>query len=94
MRWVGNVAQMGEERKVYKVLERKPEGKSPLEIPRHRWVDGVKMDLREISWDVVEWVHLAQDRDWWCNRVSFVCLSTNDRSFFYVTAFLRFFFIQ
>jgi hypothetical protein len=40
---------MGEERKVYKVLVVKPEGKSPPGIPRHRWVDGIRMDLREIG---------------------------------------------
>jgi hypothetical protein len=31
----------------------------------HRWEDGIKMDLREIGWEGVEWVLLAQDRDWW-----------------------------
>jgi hypothetical protein len=36
---------MGEERKVYKVLVGKPEGKRPLERPRHRWEDGIRMDL-------------------------------------------------
>jgi hypothetical protein len=41
MRWVGLVACMGEERKVYKVLVGKPEGKRPLERPRHRWEDGI-----------------------------------------------------
>jgi hypothetical protein len=39
---------MGEERKVYKVLVGKPEGKRPLGRPRHRWEDGIRMDLREI----------------------------------------------
>jgi hypothetical protein len=40
---------MGEERKVYKVLVRKPEGKRPLGRPKRRWEDGVRMDLREIG---------------------------------------------
>jgi hypothetical protein len=40
---------MGEERKVYKVLVGKPEGKRPLGRPRRRWEDGIKMDLREIG---------------------------------------------
>jgi hypothetical protein len=40
---------MGEERKVYKVLVGKPEGRRPLGRPRHRWEDGVRMDLREIG---------------------------------------------
>jgi hypothetical protein len=65
MRWVGHVAHMGEGRNVYRVLVGKPEGKSPLERPRHRWEDGIKIDLREIGWGGVEWIHLAQDRDHW-----------------------------
>jgi hypothetical protein len=44
------VARMGEERKVFKVLVGKPEGKRPLERPRRRWEDGIRMDLREIGW--------------------------------------------
>jgi hypothetical protein len=40
---------MGEERKVYKVLVGKPEGKRPLGRPRLRWEDGIRMDLREIG---------------------------------------------
>jgi hypothetical protein len=40
---------MGEETKVYKVLMGKPEGKRPLERPRHRWEDAIRMDLREIG---------------------------------------------
>jgi hypothetical protein len=49
MRWVGHVAHMGEDRKVYKVLVGRPERKRPLRRPRHRWEDGIGMDLREIS---------------------------------------------
>jgi hypothetical protein len=45
MRWAGLVACMGEERKVYKVLVGKPEGKRPLGRPRRRWEDGIRMDL-------------------------------------------------
>jgi hypothetical protein len=37
----------------------------PLERPRHRWEDGIKMDLGEIDWGGVEWIHLAEDRDHW-----------------------------
>jgi hypothetical protein len=40
---------LGEERKVYKVLVGKPEGKRPLGRPRRRWEDGVRMDFREIG---------------------------------------------
>jgi hypothetical protein len=46
MRWAGHVARMGEERKVYKVLMGKPEGKRPLGRPRRRWEDRIRMDLR------------------------------------------------
>jgi hypothetical protein len=46
MRWVWNVACMGEERKVYKVLVGKPKGKRPLGRLRHRWEDGIKINLR------------------------------------------------
>jgi hypothetical protein len=54
---------MGEERKVYKVLVAKPEGKTPLGRPRRRWEDGIRMDLREIGWVCVDWIRLAQNRD-------------------------------
>jgi hypothetical protein len=37
--------------------------KETLGRPRRRWVDNIKMDLREIIWDVVDWIGLAQDRD-------------------------------
>jgi hypothetical protein len=43
MRWAGHVARMGQERKVYKVLAGKPEGKRPLRRPRHRWKDEIRM---------------------------------------------------
>jgi hypothetical protein len=49
MRWAGHVARMGEERKVYKVLVGKPEGKRSLGRPSRRWEDGIRMDLREIG---------------------------------------------
>jgi hypothetical protein len=43
----------------------KPEGKRPLGSPTHRWVDNIKMDLREIGWDGRDWIELAQDGDQW-----------------------------
>jgi hypothetical protein len=52
MRWAGHVARTGEERKVYRVLVRKLEGKRPLGRPRRRWENGIRMDLREIGWGV------------------------------------------
>jgi hypothetical protein len=65
MVWAGHVARMGEERKVYKVLVWKSEGKRPLGRPRRRWENGVRMDLRETGWEDDEWVQLAQDRGQW-----------------------------
>jgi hypothetical protein len=43
----------------------KREGKRPLGRPRHRWVDNIKMDFREIEWGGMDWIDLAQDRDQW-----------------------------
>jgi hypothetical protein len=56
---------MGEGRNVYRILVGKSEGKRLLERPRRRWEDGIKMDLRETGWGIVEWIHLAQDWDRW-----------------------------
>jgi hypothetical protein len=50
---------VGEERKVYKVLVGKPEGKRPLGRPRRRWEDGIRMDLREIGLGGVDWIRLS-----------------------------------
>jgi hypothetical protein len=52
MRWAGYVVRMGEERKVYRVWEGKPEGKRPLGRPRRKLEDWIRMDLREIDWRV------------------------------------------
>jgi hypothetical protein len=65
MRWAGHVARMGEGRNVYSVLWESPKEKYH-ERPRRRCEDGIKVDLREIGWGGVEWIHLVQDRDrWW-----------------------------
>jgi hypothetical protein len=63
IRWAGHVARMGEGRNVYRVLMGKPEGKRPLERPRRRREDGIKMDLTEIGWGGVEWIYLPQVKD-------------------------------
>ena len=65
MRWAGHVARMGEERGVYRVLVRKPEGRRPLGRPRRRWVDNIRMDLQEVGCGYMDWIGLAQDRDSW-----------------------------
>jgi hypothetical protein len=65
MRWAGHVAHTEQERKVYKILVGKPEGKRPLGRRRRRWEDGVRMDLKENDWECVEWIQLAQVRGQW-----------------------------
>jgi len=55
-----------------KTLGRKPEGKRPLGKPRRRWEGNIRMDLSEIGWKGVDWVHLAQDRDQWRAVVNMV----------------------
>jgi hypothetical protein len=65
MRWVWHVAHMGEMRNVCKSLVGKHEGKRPLGRPRHRWEYNIKIDISEIGFECVNWVHLAQDRGRW-----------------------------
>jgi hypothetical protein len=65
MKWAGHVARMGEGRGVYRVLVGRPECKRPLERPRRRWEDNIKMDLREIGIDGTNWIQLTQDRVRW-----------------------------
>ena len=56
---------------VVRVLVGKPEGKSPLGKPRHRWEDNFKMDLQEVG-KGGDWMELAQDRDGWRTLVNTV----------------------
>jgi hypothetical protein len=56
---------MVEVRNAYICLESKPEGKRPLRIRTHRWEDKIRMDLREIGWEVVDWIHVDQDSNQW-----------------------------
>jgi hypothetical protein len=61
---------MGEGRGVHRVLVGKPEGKRPLDRPRLRWDDNIKMDLQEVGESCGDWMELAQDRDRWRVLVS------------------------
>jgi hypothetical protein len=65
MRWAGHVARMGEVRGARNILVGRPEGRRPLGRPRRRWEENIKMDLREIRFWDVDWIHLAQDRGRW-----------------------------
>jgi hypothetical protein len=56
----------------YMLLMGHPEEKRPLGIPRHRWVNNIKTDLEEIRLCDVDWIVLAQDRDWWRGLVKAV----------------------
>jgi hypothetical protein len=59
------VACIRERRDTYRALVGKPEGRRPLERPRRRWEDNIKIDLREIGCGGADWVDLAQDSDRW-----------------------------
>jgi hypothetical protein len=63
---------MGEKMNAYRILVGKPEGKRPLGRPRRRWVFNIKIDLREIKWDGVDRIDLAQDRNQWRGLVNTV----------------------
>jgi hypothetical protein len=69
---VGHIAHIEEMRNAYKILVGKPEGKRPCGGPRYIWEDNIRMDLREIGWEGVDWIHLAQDRDQWQALVNMV----------------------
>jgi hypothetical protein len=72
MRWAGHVAQMTAKRNACRILVGKAEGKRPLGRPGHRWVDNIKMDLRDIGWGGMDRIHLAHDRDQWSALVNTV----------------------
>jgi hypothetical protein len=56
---------MGAKRNAYRILVGKPEGKRPLERPKRRWVDNIKIHPREIGWRGMDWIDLAQNKDQW-----------------------------
>jgi hypothetical protein len=65
MRWAGHVARMREVRGAYNILVGRPEGGKPLGRPTRRREDNIEMNLREIGFGDVDWIHWAQDRDRW-----------------------------
>jgi hypothetical protein len=65
MKWTGHVARMRGKRNECWIFVGKPEGRRPLRRPRFRWVDNIKMDLREIGWVGMDCIDLAQDRNEW-----------------------------
>jgi hypothetical protein len=65
MRWGTTCSTNGVTRNAYRILVGKPEGRRPLGRTRRRWVDNIKIGLREIGWGGMDWMDLAQDRDQW-----------------------------
>jgi hypothetical protein len=56
---------MGEGRGAYRILVGRPEGRRSLGRPRRRWDDNIEMELREVGWEGVDWIDMAQRRDRW-----------------------------
>jgi hypothetical protein len=72
MRWAGHVALWAWWRGVYRGVVGKPEGKRPLEMPRHRWEDNIKMDLQEVLLGSMDWIDLAKVMGRWRELVNAV----------------------
>jgi hypothetical protein len=62
MEWVGYIAHMREIRYAYKILVGKSEGNILLRRPAHRWNNNINMDFKEMACEVMNWIHLAQDK--------------------------------
>jgi hypothetical protein len=65
VRWARHAARIGEIRTAYRILVGKPGRKKSLGRPRRRWTNNCKSDLKGIIYEVVDWIHLAEDRDQW-----------------------------
>jgi hypothetical protein len=65
IRWAGHVARAEEKRNACRTLVREPERKRPLGRPRRRWEYNIKIDVREIEWNGMDWFDVAQNRDQW-----------------------------
>jgi hypothetical protein len=55
----------GDKRNAYRISVGRPEGKRPLGRPKRRWVNNIKIDLKEIEWNGMDWTDLAQVRGQW-----------------------------
>jgi hypothetical protein len=71
MRWVGHVECTGQIN-AYSILVVKPEGKRLLGRPMQKWKDNIRINLRDMGWEGVDWMHLPQDRDQWWDLVNVV----------------------
>jgi hypothetical protein len=67
IRWVGLAADIEKTRNSCRVLVRKPKGTRTFTRPRSRFEDKIKTDLKASRWEGTGWIHLAQDRDQFCN---------------------------
>jgi hypothetical protein len=66
VRWVGHGVRIGEMRNAYNILVGKPKQKKPPGTPKRRCGEHIRSYLKEIGWEVVDWIHLSRDRDsWW-----------------------------
>ena len=65
MRWAGHVARMGGRTDVNRALVRTSDRKRPLERPRRRWEDNIKMVLQEVGCVGMDWIELAHYSDRW-----------------------------
>jgi hypothetical protein len=72
MRWRGHVVRVGEKRNACRVLAGKTQANRSLWRPRCRWKDNIKADIKEIIWDAVDWIDLAQNRYKWRDFVNAV----------------------
>jgi len=63
MRWAEHVTRIGPKRNADRVLVEKPQRNRPLGRPRRRWEDNIEVNLKEKTWERVDWIHVAQDMD-------------------------------
>jgi len=68
IRWVRHVAGLGEMKNAHKMLV----GRTERKRHRHRWEDNIRMDLGKIWWEVMDWIHMAWDRNQWWDTVNTV----------------------